>query len=161
MTYNCSPGDVVDPTLDPPPKERVASAITTIADVHSTEAKAGRRRHRWLTVMLWIILGTGPLVPILGPRLEIANNTFVIPQSLISERKDIQPAKLVADERTNQLLSAIFTIGGALGLGLYYRNILVSSLLSTSQSRLRGPVSIPLKSNSRIQQTTTKKKAIK
>jgi len=155
MTYNCSPGDVVDPPL----KEQVGSTIPTITKAHSTEEKGARRRHRWLAVMLWIIFGIGPLLPILGPRLEIANNTFVIPHSLISEGKDLQPAKLVADERTNQLLSAILTIGGALGLGLYYRNILVSSLLSPSKSRQRGPVSIPLKSHSRIQ-TTTKKKAI-
>ena len=103
-------------------------------------------RHRWLPVLIWVIFGAGLLVQALGPRLKIRNNTFVIPPSLLSEGKDVRPAEIIAYERSKQLVSGMLTVGGALALALYYRNVLVSSLLSLFQTRQRGPLPLPLKS---------------
>src|SRR5690348_7619778 len=74
-----------------------------------------RRRHRWLAVLLWMMFGAGVLVQALGPRLQIANNTLVIPPALLSEGATLGPAEIVAHERSKQLLSGMLTVGGALG----------------------------------------------
>jgi hypothetical protein len=88
----------------------------------------GVRRHRWLPVLIWAIFGAGLLVQAFGLHLKIRNNTFVIPPSLISEGKDIRPAEIIAYERNKQLVSGMLTVGGALGISLYYRKVPVSSL---------------------------------
>jgi hypothetical protein len=106
----------------------------------------GVRRHRWLPVLIWAVFGAGLLVQAFGPRLKITNNTFVIPPSLLSDGKDIRPAELITYERNKQLVSGTLVVGGALGLALYYRNVLVSSLLSLFQTRQSGPLPLPLKS---------------
>jgi hypothetical protein len=63
------------------------------------------------------------LVQALAPRLEVANSAFVIPPSLISEGKEVHPGQIIAHERRLQVLSAILTLGGALGLAFYYRRV--------------------------------------
>jgi hypothetical protein len=74
------------------------------------------------------------------------NNTFVIPQSLVSEGKDINPAEIIAYERSKHLVSGILTVGGAFGIALYYRKLLVSSLLSLFRRHQGAPVSLSLNS---------------
>jgi hypothetical protein len=113
----------------------------------------GRRRHRWLAVLLWVIFGAGLLVQSYGPHVKITNNTFVIPPSLVSGGKDIHPAEIIAYERSKHLVSGILTVGGALGIALYYRNLLVSSLLSLFQRHQGAPAPLPLNSrDSRAEQ---------
>jgi hypothetical protein len=85
----------------------------------------GRRRHKWLAVLLWAIFAAGLLVQTFGPRLKIRNNTFVLPPSLMSQGKNIRPNEIVSRERKMQLLSGILALGGAIGLGLHYRHVLV------------------------------------
>ncbi len=89
-----------------------------------TENKQHRRRG-WLRLLLWTIFGMGLLVQALAPRLKIANHTFVIPQAPTSRSEAINPGAIIARERVMQLISAILTVSGALGLGLYYRHVLV------------------------------------
>jgi hypothetical protein len=91
--------------------------------------KAGRR-NRWLAVLLWSVFGAGLLVQGFAPQLRMINHAFVIPSSLISNGKDIRPAEIVERERRMQLLSAILTAGGALGLALRYRRALVRPSVS-------------------------------
>lgn len=85
----------------------------------------GRQRHKWLAVLFWTLFGTGLLVQAFAPRLKVRNNAFVIPPSLTSEGKDIRPAEIVTRERRMQALSAMLTVGGALGLGFHFRRVLV------------------------------------
>jgi len=112
----------------------------------SATAPPGGRRHRWLAVLLWLIFGAGLLVHAYGPHVKIMNNTFVIPQSLVSEGKDINPAEIIAYERSKHLVSGILTVGGAFGIALYYRKLLVSSLLSLFRRHQGAPVSLSLNS---------------
>jgi hypothetical protein len=154
MAYNSRPRNAADPQLN----ERAAFAIPIVEEVHSSKASACGGRYRWLPVLLWVIFGTGLLVQMFGPSLQIKNNTFVIPQSLISGGKDIHPDEIVADERSKQVLSAILTVGGALAMAFYYRTALVSSLRSLSPSRQRGTVFLPLKSDSRTEHRKTNRK---
>ncbi len=85
----------------------------------------GSRRRRWIAVLLWAIFGAGLLVQAFAPRLKIRNGAFVMPTSRISEGKDIRPDEIVTRERRMQLLSGILTVGGALGLALFYRHVWV------------------------------------
>jgi hypothetical protein len=73
---------------------------------------------------LWAIFGSGLLVQAFALRLKIVNNAFVMPPALLSERKPINVAEIVAHERRMQATSAILTASGALGLAFYYRRAL-------------------------------------
>jgi hypothetical protein len=63
----------------------------------------------------------GLLVQVFSPHLKIAHHAFVMPPALLSPGRTISPSDLVAKERMVQALSALLTIGGALGLGWSYR----------------------------------------
>ena len=60
-----------------------------------------------------------------SPRLKIEPDAFVIPPSLVSQGKEINPAAIIARERRMQTFAALLTLGGALGLAFYYRDTLV------------------------------------
>lgn len=83
-----------------------------------TRTTPGRRK--LLGVLLWGIFGVGLAVQAFAPRLKIANNAFIIPPTLVSEGQVVLPAELIEKERRLQLLSALLTVGGALGLAYYY-----------------------------------------
>jgi hypothetical protein len=83
--------------------------------------EGNRGRRRWLAGLFWVMFGAGVLVQVFAPRLKIEHNAFVIPPSLLSAGKQINPAEIVARERQMQMLSAGLTAGGAIGLGFYYR----------------------------------------
>jgi len=82
-------------------------------------------RQRWLAVLFWTMFGTGLLVQGFAPHLKIERNAFVIPPTLITVGQGIRPAEIVMRERRMQVLSAILTIGGSLGLAFYYRHSLL------------------------------------
>lgn len=63
---------------------------------------------------------------LLAPRLRVEHNAFVMPQAMIYGKQRVHPAELVARERIMQLISAILTLGGAIGLGIHYRETLFS-----------------------------------
>jgi hypothetical protein len=84
-----------------------------------------RRRRIALAVLFWTIFCTGLLVEAYAPNLKIRNHAFVIPPSLVSQKKEIDPAAIVARERKMQLLSGILTCAGAIGLAVHYRRLLV------------------------------------
>jgi hypothetical protein len=79
-----------------------------------------KRLRPLLGVLLWMLFGAGLLVQALAPRLEIADNKFVVPPALVSEGNDIAIAEIVRKQRRMQWLSAVLTVSGALGLALYY-----------------------------------------
>jgi hypothetical protein len=81
-------------------------------------------RRRLVPVLLWAIFASGLLVQAFAPRLEVLNDAFVIPPALVAEGKEVDPAQIIARERRLQVLSAVLTLGGALGLAYYYRRVL-------------------------------------
>src|SRR5581483_1452849 len=87
--------------------------------------EVARRPRRILVVLSWVIFGLGIVVQAMAPRLKVKNNVFVIPPSLLASGKPIDPAALVAHERRMQLLSVLLTLGGAVGLGICYRRVLI------------------------------------
>jgi hypothetical protein len=68
------------------------------------------------------VFGAGLVVQLCAPRLKVEHNAFVMPPALVSGKKQINPAELVARERAMQLISVTLTLGGAIGLGFYYRD---------------------------------------
>ncbi len=94
---------------------------------------AGHRRRRG-ALLWWTIFCAGLLVQLLAPRLKVEHHAFVMPQAMISGKQRIHPAELVARERTMQLISALLTLGGAIGLGIHYRGTVFRR-----RSHHRGP----------------------
>jgi hypothetical protein len=82
-------------------------------------------RRNGLAALFWALFGAGLLVQVFSPHLAVKDHAFVIPQELVSGGKDIHPAEIIARQRRLQWLSVILTVGGALGLGFYYRSVLV------------------------------------
>jgi hypothetical protein len=82
-----------------------------------------RLAHRWRKLFCWALFATGLLVQLFAPHLKIEDNRFVLPPSLVSST-EIDPAGIIARERRMQLLSAVLTLGGAIGLALCYREAL-------------------------------------
>jgi hypothetical protein len=101
----------------------LASSTTAVARVAGQSTRSPRRW--WLAVFFWSIFGAGLLVQVFAPRLKIEHNAFVIPPSLVSGSKEINPAEIVARERRMQLLSGLLTLSGAVGLAFYYRKTLM------------------------------------
>jgi hypothetical protein len=139
------PSDVANP----PFRKTIAFASPPVKEARLSMGSANGYRHRWLQAILWVFFGIGLGVHFYRPSLKIEKNRFVISQALIADGKDILPAKIIADERRKQLLSAILTVSGAFGLGCYYRATLVGSFRSLTQSRPGGTVSLLLKTSSR------------
>jgi hypothetical protein len=98
---------------------------TSIAVQPTVHNQTGKRRKWWLAVLLWSVFASGLLVQVSAPRLKIQHNAFVLPPALLSGNKTVDPAEIVAREKRRQLLSGLLTLGGAVGLGFYYRKTLL------------------------------------
>ena len=81
------------------------------------------RRLQWLALSSWSAFAAGLIVQLLAPRLTIENRAFVM--SLPAEGASIRPDEIVAKKRRMQMISAILTAGGALGLAYRYRGTLL------------------------------------
>lgn len=91
--------------------------------------KASRQvRHSWFCFCLWAIFTAGLLIQMATPRLKIENRAFVMPPISDSRGPVLRPDLLVRRERWMQFFSGIFTVGGAIALGVYYRRNLVVAL---------------------------------
>jgi hypothetical protein len=95
------------------------------AQVQRSQSKA---RETKLAVCLWAIFGVGLLVEMAAPRLKIENNAFVMPPIDNAHTAILRPDVLVRRERWMQAASGMFTVGGALALGAYYRRTLTVAL---------------------------------
>ncbi len=87
-----------------------------------------RARQTRMVVFLWAIFAAGLLVQMIAPRLKIENNVFVMPPISDARGATLRPDVLVRRERWMQTASAILTVGGALALGICYRQRLASAL---------------------------------
>lgn len=100
----------------------------------STQKPSGRRKR--FAALFWLLFGGGLLVHQLAPNLERTKEAFVVPMSLAQGQNTLNPAQIVAKERRLQVISAVLTASGALGLGLLYREALLRGrrLKATQQS---------------------------
>jgi hypothetical protein len=91
------------------------------------EILANKKRNRrvWLGLLLWAAFAAGLLIQAFAPHLKVQNNKFVLPPSLLAGQAEVRPDEIVARERRIQALSGILTLGSAIGLGFYYRHVLV------------------------------------
>ncbi len=83
----------------------------------------------WIPAVLWAVFLAGLALQLFSPHLSIAHNAFVIPPSLADHGSTLDPRALVQKERMIQSFSALFSLTGAIGLGLYYRRSLLRHLL--------------------------------
>jgi hypothetical protein len=72
-------------------------------------------------LLFWLCLLAGVTLQFVGPRLTIEDHMFVIPASYMTGSKNVDPAELVEREKRMQILSAIVTLTGAIGLAFQYR----------------------------------------
>ena len=82
------------------------------------------RRHRWLALLGWLMFAAGLLLQLLGPHMKIANRAFVIPPKLTAAGNNIRLVEIIARQRRMQVISALLTLGGAIGLAVLYRDVL-------------------------------------
>jgi hypothetical protein len=75
-----------------------------------------------LTLLSWLVFAAGLLIQVITPRLEISKGAFVIPETMSADGNSIRPDEIVAKERRKQLISALLTATGALGLAYGYRH---------------------------------------
>ncbi len=87
-----------------------------------------KARQTRMVVCLWAIFAAGLLVQMIAPRLKIENNMFVMPPISDARGMTLRPDALVRRERWMQTASALLTVGGALALGICYRQKLASAL---------------------------------
>jgi hypothetical protein len=90
-----------------------------------------RRQPPWLAVLLWVAFGAGLLVQGLSPHLQIHNGAFQMPEPLLRRLHHQSPFDLATRERWMQAISALLTLGSAIGLLLYYRPVLWRSAESS------------------------------
>lgn len=95
-------------------------------DTRQSGLETGRRRR--LAWCLWAIFAAGLLVEISAPRLKIENNAFVMPPISDTHAATLRPDVLVRRERWTRATSGLLTLGGALALGVYYRQNLAAAL---------------------------------
>jgi len=98
------------------------------------------RRQRWLALLCWVMFATGVLLQLLGPHLKIANRAFVIPQKLTTEGNNIRVVEIIARQRQMQVISALLTLSGAIGLAVVYRGTLTGKASRQPSEPLDGPV---------------------
>ena len=106
----------------------------------STSFQPGRRGRRF-GALLWILLGAGLLTQGFAPHLQIGHNAFVMPQ--LSRTSTINPAALVARERSMQILSALLSGSATLGLAFYYRRSFLPA---------RSPLDAPMRKPEALKQ---------
>jgi len=85
----------------------------------------GNRRLRTLALLCWLLFAAGLLVQLVSPRLKVANRAFVIPPQMAAGKNPIRLEEIVGGQRRLQVLSALLTLSGAIGLAFVYRDILI------------------------------------
>jgi hypothetical protein len=100
----------------------------------------------------------------LAPHLKISNGAFVIPPTLTAGANEIRPAEIVARQRRMQLISALLTVSGALGLAVLYRDILTGRTSRRASESVDGQsdlilreVSVPARPERTNQKEPTRK----
>ena len=85
----------------------------------------GNHPRRWLALLCWLLFAAGLLVQLVSPRLKVSNRAFVIPPQMAAGKTPIRLEEIVGGQRRTQVLSALLTLGGAVGLAFLYRETLV------------------------------------
>jgi hypothetical protein len=85
----------------------------------------GKRSRRLLALLCWLLFAAGLLVQLISPRLKISNRAFVIPPQMAAGKNPIRLEEIVGGQRRMQVLSALLTLSGAVGLAFVYRNFLI------------------------------------
>lgn len=83
------------------------------------------------------MLSAGLLVQLLGPHMKIANRAFVIPPKLTAAGNNIRLVEIIGRQRRMQVISALLTLGGAVGLAVLYRDVLTGKAWRQRANRSR------------------------
>jgi hypothetical protein len=91
----------------------------------SMDARRSKRRQQWQSLLFWSLFAAGLLVQLLAQHLEISNGAFVVPPALSADGESVRLDEIIRKERRTQLISAVLTMSGALGLAFRYRDVLI------------------------------------
>ena len=105
-------------------------------------------------LLCWLLFSSGLLIQLLAPHLKISNGAFVIPPTLTAGTIEIRPAEIVARQRRMQLISALLTVSGALGLAVLYRDILTGRTSRRPSESVDGQSDLILRERQRPGATT-------
>ena len=87
----------------------------------------GNRHRRSLALICWLVFAAGLLVQFFSPHLKVSNGAFVIPPKMAAGKNPIRLDEIIGGQRRMQVLSAILTLSGAIGLAFVYRDILIGA----------------------------------
>jgi len=105
------------------------------AATHSRAAASRFSQPSFLVPLaIWSVFLIGLLLQLFSPHLQIAHDSFVIPQDLVHTGTPLDPHALVQKERIIQSFSGILVLAGAVGLALFYRRTLLLSLSGKSEN---------------------------
>jgi hypothetical protein len=100
--------------------EQGSGSSASLATAAGSKGRAQRKV--WVAALFWIVFASGVAVQAYAPRLKIEHHAFVVPPAMVSGGKPVDLEELVAREKRMQLISGLLTLGGAVGLGYYYRD---------------------------------------
>jgi hypothetical protein len=106
--------------------EKRETTLKAQAEPHQKSVLGTQRS--WVVLCLWAIFAAGLLIQMAAPRLKIENRAFVMPPISNGRGPMLRPDALVRRERWMQSLSGIFTVGGAIALGVFYRRALITAV---------------------------------
>jgi hypothetical protein len=86
------------------------------------------------------MFAAGLLVQLIRPHLKISNRAFVIPPKLAAGGHDIRLVEIIARQRRTQLISALLTLSGAIGLAILYRDTLTGRVSRQPTESVDGSV---------------------
>ena len=98
------------------------------------------RRGQSQALLCWLMFAAGLLIQLLGPHLKISNRAFVIPPKLTAGKNDIRLVEIIARQRQMQVISALLTLSGAVGLAVLYREILTGRASRRASGSVDGPL---------------------
>ena len=99
----------------------------------------GNRRQRSLALLCWLVFAAGLLVQFFSPHLKVSNGAFVIPPEMAAGRNAIRLDEIIGGQRRMQVLSALLTVSGAVGLAFLYRDILIGAASRRSSEPVEEP----------------------
>jgi hypothetical protein len=117
-----------------PSRQKEATLPRVAASRFNDPATRHNRSSLLVPLTIWAIFLIGLSLQLFSPHLQIAHDSFVIPQDLVHPGTPLDPHALVQKERIIQSFSALLVLVGAVGLAFYYRRTLLKSFSGKSEN---------------------------
>jgi hypothetical protein len=112
----------MEPVMKPDYLMIAAGCCAFVAAIVAGLLHRTSRKQLWIGVCLWSLFGVGLLIRGFAPNLQIQENKFRISQN--TPNQQMNPKRMVEQERQMQFLAALLTGASVIGLAIHYRTAL-------------------------------------